>query len=125
MTVTETMAQKSTPELEAKITKYNVKLRNYESFKTQNLVMQQELSEVSMTRIELNKFPEDGTTYKAVGAVMFLVDKGKLLTDLEEREEELKGLIESTSQRVKEFETQLSELRNELETELKSLSPQL
>ena len=118
------MAQKSSPELEAKIEKYNIMARNYDSFKTQNLMMQQELSEISMTLKKLNKYPEDGAAYKAVGSVMFLVDKTKLLADLQEREVELKGLIESTTQRITEFETKLTELRAELETELKNLNPQ-
>ena len=49
---------------------------------------------------------------------MFLVDKGKLLTDLEEREGDLKRFAETTSRKVEELEKKLTELKNGLEIEL-------
>jgi prefoldin beta subunit len=113
-----TMAQTLPPALQDKIRKYENQLRTYEAFKTQTLMTQQELNEVSMTLTELKKFPEDGTTYKAVGSVMFLVDKTKLLADLEEREGELKRFSETTSRKVEELEKKLTELKSELEIEL-------
>ncbi|MFW9848954.1 MAG: prefoldin subunit [Candidatus Thorarchaeota archaeon] len=112
------MAQQLPPTLQDKLRKYEAQLRTYEAFKTQNLMTQQELSEISMTLTELKKYPEDGATYKAVGSVMFLVDKAKLVVDLEEREGELKRFSESTSRKVQEFETKLTALKNELEIEL-------
>ncbi len=118
MTVIETMAQQLPPALEDKVRKYEAQLRTYEAFKTQNLMTQQELSEVSMTLGELKKYPEDGVAYKAVGSVMFLVDKTKLLSDLEEREEDLKRFSETTGRKVKELETKLTELKDELSGEL-------
>ena len=121
MTVIGTMAQQLPPGIEQlppalqdKFRQYDAQLRTYEAFKTQNLVAQQELSEVSMTLGELKKYPEDGVAYKAVGSVMFLFDKTKLLSDLEEREETLNILLGKTSRKVKEFETKLTELKNEL-----------
>ncbi len=118
MTVVETMAQTLPPALEDKVRKYEAQLRTYEAFKTQNLITQQELGEASMTLGELRKYPEDGVAYKAVGSVMFLVDKTKLLADLEEREADLKRFSETTSRKVKELETKLTELKNELTKEL-------
>jgi len=112
------MAQQLPPALQDKIRKYESQLRTYEAFKTQNLMTQQELSEVSMTLSELKKYSEDGATYKAVGSVMFLVDKAKLVVELEEREGELKRFSESTSRKVQEFETKLTALKNEIEIEL-------
>jgi prefoldin beta subunit len=116
--VDRTMAQTLPPALQDKIRKYENQLRTYEAFKTQTLMTQQELNEVSMTLTELKKFPEDGPTYKAVGSVMFLVDKKKLLADLEEREGDLKRFSETTSRKVEELEKKLTELKNELEIEL-------
>ncbi len=116
------MAQTLPPALEDKIRNYENQRRIYESFKTQNLVTQQELSEISLTVEELKKHPEDAVAYKAVGSVMFQVEKAKITADLEEREDTLKRRAESTSRKVTELETKLNEMKNEISIELGKLN---
>ena len=116
------MAQTLPPALEDKIRNYENQRRIYESFKAQNLVTQQELSELSLTLEELKKHPEDAVTYKAVGSVMFQVDKTKITEDLTEREETLKRRAESTNRKVTELEGKLTEMKNEISIELGKLN---
>ncbi|MFW9908712.1 MAG: prefoldin subunit [Candidatus Thorarchaeota archaeon] len=116
------MAQKLPPALEDKIRNYENQRRIYESFKSQNLVTQQELSEIRLTLEELRKYPDDAVTYKAVGTVMFRVDKAQLITDFDDRLSTLERRLESTGRKTSELETKLTTMKNEIQIELGKLN---
>lgn len=119
------MAQTIPPALEDKIRKYETQRRIYESFKTQLHVTQQELSELAMTLKELEKYPEDAVTYKAVGSIMFQVEKAQLTANLQEREGDLKRRTETTNRKTSELENKLTEMKDEITNELSKLNPTL
>ncbi len=112
------MAQQITPELEDKIRKWQNIRQQLELFSNQLAVRQQELNEIEMTLEEMKKHPDDVTTYKAVGSVMFKVDKAKLSADLSDKKEMLGASITKMKGRLEEYKKQDQELESQIQIEL-------
>ena len=112
------MAQQITPELENKIREWQNIRQQVEVFRNQLAVRQQELNEVQITLEELKKHPDDVTTYKAVGNVMFQVEKAKITSDLEDRKVTLETLIKSVKTKLEKQEAKDKELENQIQIEL-------
>ena len=120
------MAQQITPELEDKIRKWQNLHQQVELFSNQLSIRQQEMNEINLTLEELKKHPDDTTTYKAVGSVMFKVDKAKLTSDLSDKKETVEASITSMKTRLEQLRKQDKELENQIQIELsqKNLSLQ-
>ena len=112
------MAQQITPELENKIREWQNIRQQVEAFRNQIAVRQQELNEIQLTLEELKKHPDDVTTYKAVGSVMFQVEKTKITADLDERKGDLETLIKSVKTKLEKIEVKDKELENQIQIEL-------
>jgi len=112
------MAQQITPELENKIREWQNIRQQVEVFRNQLAVRQQELNEIQLTLEELKKHPDDVTTYKAVGNVMFQVDKANITSDLEDRKVTLESLIKSVRTKLEKQEAKDKELENQIQIEL-------
>jgi len=112
------MAQSIPPALEQELRKFENLRKQYESFQMTNQTMQQELNEVNATLDELKKQPDDVTTYKTVGSVMFEVDKPRLMEDLDDRQKTLEMRLASTKKKLEKLSTDLQELQNKIQVEL-------
>ena len=112
------MAQSIPPALEAELQKFDTMRRNHETLTTMSQALQTELTEVRGTLEELKKQPDDTVTYKAVGQVMFKVDKPQLSADLEDKQKTLEMRIASTKKQLDSLTEKLQELQNKIQMEL-------
>lgn len=112
------MAQNIPPELDSDIRKlYNLK-RQHEAFTNMVETYTERTKQLKETLENLEKQPDDTITYKAVGQVMFRVEKIAMVGELKT---EVTGLEKSMEQAEKKLETltpELSELENNIQLEL-------
>ncbi len=112
------MAQNIPPELDSDIRKlYNLK-RQHEAFTNMVETYAERVKQINETLENLKKQPDDTITYKAVGQVMFRVEKIAMVDELET---EVKGLDKSMAQAKKKLETltpELTQLENNIQLEL-------
>ena len=112
------MAQNIPPALEAELQKFDTMRRNHETLTSMAQALQTELTEVKGTLEELNKQPDDTVTYKAVGQVMFKVDKPTLSADLDDRQKALEIRLASTKKQVESLTEKLTDLQTKIQMEL-------
>ncbi|MFW9799101.1 MAG: prefoldin subunit beta [Candidatus Thorarchaeota archaeon] len=112
------MAQRIPPALEQELQKFDSMRRNHETLLAMSQTMQSELGEVKATLEELKKQPDDVVTYKAVGQVMFRMEKTKLVDELNDKEKTLEMRLASTNKQVQKLGEQLKELQTKIELEL-------
>ncbi|MGQ4911233.1 MAG: prefoldin subunit [Candidatus Thorarchaeota archaeon] len=112
------MAQTIPPALEAELKKYDNLRRMHESESALLQAVQTEMLDVKATLDELRKQPDDAVTYKAVGQVMFKVEKTALVEELEERERTLEIRKNKAEKSIKALTDQLNELQKTIQLEL-------
>ena len=112
------MAQNIPPALEAELQKFDTMRRNHETLTAMTQALQTELTEVTGTLEELKKHSDDTVTYKAVGQVMFKVEKPAITTELEDRQKTLEMRLASTKKQLDSLTEKLQELQNKIQMEL-------
>ena len=112
------MAQQIPPEIEHEIMKLENMRRQFEQLMAAIQTRQSELRESEVTLEELKKQPDDTVTYKAVGQVMFKVDKPTLSADLDDRQKTLEMRLASTKKQLDGLTEKLTELQNKIQMEL-------
>ncbi|MHA1637299.1 MAG: prefoldin subunit beta [Candidatus Thorarchaeota archaeon] len=112
------MAQTLPPAIEQELQKFDSMRKNFETLQMMSQTMQQEIAEVKSTLDELRKQSDDVVTYKAVGQVMFRVEKPGLVEELDDRETTLKMRIESTNKQIQTMSEKLKELQEKLQADL-------
>ncbi|MFW9795232.1 MAG: prefoldin subunit beta [Candidatus Thorarchaeota archaeon] len=112
------MAQTIPPALEQELQKFETMRRNHETLAAMSQTLQAELTEVKGTLEELKKHPDDIVTYKAVGQVMFKVEKPSVVEELEDREKTIEMRLASTTKQAEKLAAQLKELQTKIELEL-------
>jgi prefoldin beta subunit len=112
------MAQNIPPALEAELQKFDTMRRNHETLTAMTQALQTELTEVTGTLEELKKQPDNTITYKAVGQVMFKVDKPALSNDLDDKQKTLEMRLASTKKQLDGLTEKLQELQTKIQMEL-------
>ena len=112
------MAQTIPPALEQELQKFDTMRRNHETLTAMSQTLQAELTEVKGTLEELKKQADDTVTYKAVGQVMFKVEKPAVVEELEDREKTIEMRLASTTKQTEKLADQLKELQTKIELEL-------
>jgi prefoldin beta subunit len=112
------MAQTIPPALEQELQKFDTMRRNHETLVAMAQTLQAELTEVKGTLEELKKQSDDTVTYKAVGQVMFKVEKPAVEEELEDRQKTIEMRLASTSKQTEKLAEQLKELQSKIEIEL-------
>jgi prefoldin beta subunit len=112
------MAQKIPPALEQELQKFDTMRRNHETLTAMSQALQSELSEVKATLEELKKQADDVVTYKAVGQVMFKVEKPALVDELDDKQKTLEMRLASTKKQLDTLTEKLQELQNKIQLEL-------
>jgi prefoldin beta subunit len=112
------MAQNIPPALEQELQKFDTMRRNHETLTAMSQTLQAELTEVKGTLEELKKQSDDTVTYKAVGQVMFKVEKPAVEEELEDRQKTIEMRLASSSKQTEKLAEQLKELQSKIEIEL-------
>ncbi len=112
------MAQNIPPALEQELQKFDTMRKNHETLSTMVQAIQTELSEINATLEELKKQPDDVVTYKAVGQVMFKIDKPIIVEQLDDRQKTLEMRLASNKKQLESLTQKLQELQNKIQIEL-------
>jgi prefoldin beta subunit len=112
------MAQRIPPALEQEIQRFDVLRRENEALQMTVESLQTEVTELTTTLEELQKQPDDTTTYKNVGSIMFRVEKPKLAEELEDRKRTKELRLASMSKRLGSSTEKLKELQAKIQIEL-------
>jgi len=112
------MAQNIPPELDSDIRKlYNLK-RQQEAFTNMVETYKERVKQLNETLENLSKQPDDTITYKAVGQVMFRVEKPAMVDELETETKGLERSITQAEAKLKTLTPELTELENKVQLEL-------
>ncbi len=111
------MAQNIPPALEQELQKFETMRRKHETLTAMSQTLKAELTEVKGTLEELKKQPDDTVTYKAVGQVMFKVEKPSIVEELEDREKTVELRLASATKQTGKLADQLKEFQTKIELE--------
>ena len=81
-----------------------------------------QLNEVEQAVGELEKLTETAVIYKSIGALLIKSEKEKVTTDLTERKELLKMRVEVLTKQDERLRTQVKDLQEKLQRELRPVS---
>ncbi|TXT53956.1 MAG: hypothetical protein BAJATHORv1_100041 [Candidatus Thorarchaeota archaeon] len=113
------MAQRNPPEAEHEMMKYRQQYEklahSYEKTSVNLQAFKQRLHEVTETLKELEKQPDDTTTYKFVGQVMFQVDKVKIQDDLKMEKKRLEDTVPRFEQKLEETKQEITEIATKIQ----------
>jgi len=87
----------------------------------QQLTMQ--LNEVEQASTELEKLNEDAVIYKSIGSLLIKSEKAKVAAELTERKELLKMRVDVLTKQEERLRTQVKELQEKLQQDLRPVSP--
>lgn len=112
------MAQNIPPELDSDIRKlYNLK-RQHDAFTNMVETYKERVKQLNETLENLQKQPDDTITYKAVGQVMFRVEKPAMVSELETEAKGLEKSIKQAETKLATLTPELTELDNKIQLEL-------
>ncbi len=89
---------------------------------SQKQQLEMQLGEVEQALGELEKLNETAIIYKSIGALLIKSEKEKVTTDLTERKELLKMRVEVLKKQDDRLRTQVKELQEKLQRDLRPIS---
>ena len=90
---------------------------------TQKQQLELELTEVEQALSELEKLTEAVTIYKSIGSLLVKSEKAKVTTELNERKELLNMRINVLGKQEERLRTQVKDLQEKLQQDLRPISP--
>ena len=90
---------------------------------TQKQQLELELNEVEQALSELEKLTDAAVIYKSIGSLLVKSEKTKVTTDLNERKELLNMRINVLGRQEERLRTQVKDLQEKLQRDLRPISP--
>jgi len=90
---------------------------------TQKQQLELELNEVEQALSELEKLTNAAVIYKSIGSLLVKSKKNKVATELSERKELLNMRINVLGKQEERLRTQVKDLQEKLQRDLRSVSP--
>jgi prefoldin beta subunit len=90
---------------------------------TQKQQLELELNEVEQALSELEKLTDAAVIYKSIGSLLVKSKKTKVTTELNERKELLNMRINVLGKQEERLRTQVKDLQEKLQRDLRSVSP--
>ena len=90
---------------------------------TQKQQIELELSEVEQALSELEKLTQAAVIYKSIGSLLVKSKKAKVTTELNERKELLNMRISVLGKQEERLRTQVKDLQEKLQRDLRPISP--
>ncbi len=90
---------------------------------TQKQQLELELNEVEQALSELEKLTDTAVIYKSIGSLLVKSKKTKVTTELNERKELLNMRINVLGKQEERLRTQVKDLQEKLQRDLRSVSP--
>lgn len=111
------------PQVQQRLLRLQQLQQTLQGVMTQKQQLSMQLTEVEQAVIELEKMTEKAIIYKSIGALLVKSEKGKVTTELKEREELLKMRVDVLGKQEERVRTQVKDLQEKLQRDLRPVSP--
>ena len=110
------------PQVQQRLLRLQQLQQTLQGVMSQKQQLEMQLGEVEQALGELEKVNETTIIYKSIGALLIKSEKEKVTTDLTERKELLKMRVEVLTKQDDRLRTQVKELQEKLQRDLRPLS---
>jgi len=111
------------PQVQERLLRFQQLQQTLQSVLTQKQQLELELTEVDQALDELKNLGEDAVIYKSIGSLLVKVGKAKITEDLKERRELLNMRISVLGRQEERLRSQLKDLQEKLQRDLRPVSP--
>jgi chaperonin cofactor prefoldin len=112
------MAERLPATLEQDYERYRKMVEEHENWLATARLWDAQISELKRTLEELSKQPDDTVTYKAVGQVMFKVEKPKIVEEMESEKQDKERSLTVLTKKLETQATKIKDLHGKLQVEL-------
>jgi chaperonin cofactor prefoldin len=112
------MAERLPATLEQDYERYRKMVEEHENWLATARLWDAQISELKRTLEELSKRPDDTVTYKAVGQVMFKVEKPKIVEEMESEKQDKERSLTVLTRKLETQATKIKDLHDKLQVEL-------
>ncbi|MEJ2126195.1 MAG: prefoldin subunit beta [Candidatus Bathyarchaeota archaeon] len=110
------------PQVQQRLMRLQQLQQSLQSVMGQKQQLEMQLHEVEQAKIELEKLDETAVVYKSIGALLVKSEKNTVETELSDRKELLKMRVDVLTKQDKRIKTQVKELQDQLQQDLRSTS---
>lgn len=111
------------PQIQQRLLRLQQLQQTLQGVMNQKQQLELQLTEVEQAVIELEKIDETAVIYKSIGALLIKSEKAKVTAELKEREELLKMRVNVLSKQEERLKTQVKDLQEKLQRDLRPISP--
>lgn len=112
------MSKQLPPQLQNQLIRLQEQQEQYKALLLRKHQFEMELKEVERALQECSSLPDDAIIYKSVGALLFKTEKNKIVSELNEKKEELDLRIKTIEKQEQRLRQQLEELRKFIQASL-------
>jgi len=110
------------PQIQQRLLRLQQLQQNLQSVMGQKQQLEMQLTEVENAEKELGKLADDAVVYQSIGALLVKSEKTKVTEDLTEKKELLKMRVEVLSKQDTRLRTQVKDLQEKLQQDLRPVS---
>jgi prefoldin beta subunit len=110
------------PQIQQRLLRLQQLQQTLQGVVSQKQQLEMQLTEVEQAESELKKLNETAVIYKSIGALLIKSEKDKVTTDLRERKELLKMRVEVLGKQEQRLRTQVKDLQEKLQRDLRPIS---
>ena len=110
------------PQIQQRLLRLQQLQQNLQGVMAQKQQLTIQLTETENATKELEKLADDAIVYKSIGALLVKAEKAKVSADLADRKELVKMRVEVLTKQEERLRTQVKELQEKLQQELRPIS---
>jgi len=110
------------PQIQQRLLRLQQLQQTLQGVMSQKQQLELQLTEVEQAITELDKLDETAVVYKSIGALLVKSEKNKVTTDLTERKELLKMRVDVLAKQEERLRTQVKDLQEKLQQDLRPVS---
>ena len=110
------------PQIQQRLLRLQQLQQTLQGVVNQKQQVEMQLNEVEQAVGELEKLTETAIIYKSIGALLIKSEKGKVTSDLTDRKELLKMRVEVLTKQDERLRTQVKDLQEKLQRDLRPVS---
>ena len=110
------------PQIQQRLLRLQQLQQTLQGVMAQKQQLEMQLSEVEHAQSELEKMKETAVIYKSIGALLVKSEKDKVTAELTERKELLKMRVDVLVKQEERLRTQVKELQEKLQQDLRPVS---
>ena len=110
------------PQVQQRLMRLQQLQQSLQGVMAQKQQLEMQLNEVEQAKTELEKLNETAVVYKSIGALLVKSEKNTVETELSERKELLKMRVDVLAKQDERIKTQVKELQEQLQQDLRPVS---